>query len=80
MLPRQPLGELGIAPLQSFNDLQVIDNRTRGAIALSDGSPTDGAYVQQKVTCFFDDRLRAAETNHFGVEGNIGIGVFIQVL
>ena len=49
VLPCQPLGELGVASLQSLNDFQVIDDRARSSIALCDGSPTYRAHMQEKL-------------------------------
>src|SRR5207248_10635131 len=49
VLARQPLGELGVAPLECFDDLQVIDDRACRASVLRDGSPADRAHVQEQV-------------------------------
>jgi len=41
MLTGEPFGELHIAALESFDDLEVIDDRARGAVVLRDRGPSD---------------------------------------
>src|SRR5579864_5149657 len=80
VLASQPLGQLGVAPLERFDDLQMIDDAARGAIALRDGGATHGPYMQQQVARGVHDRLRAAQANHLRVKGDVGIRVLTQML
>ena len=57
VLPCQPLGQFGVAPLQRFDDLQVIDDGAGRAVALNNGCAADGAYVNEEVMGCIDDGL-----------------------
>ena len=61
VLAGQPLGQLGIALLQCFDDLQMVDDGARGPVALGDGRPPYGSHVKQQIAGRINDRLRAAE-------------------
>ncbi len=79
MLPGEPLGQLGIAPLERFDDLQVIDDRARGAVVLGDRGLADGAHMDEQVLGRVRDQLRAAQADDHLVEGDVGIGVLADV-
>src|ERR1700741_844115 len=49
MLAHQPLGELRVAVFQRLDDLHVIDDRSRGAIALGDRHPPDRAHMNEEI-------------------------------
>ena len=80
MLAYQAFGEFGVAPLERFDDLKMLDNGAGRAIALPDRRAANGAHVQQQVAGGIDDRLRASEADQLGVEGDVGVGILVQVL
>jgi len=59
MLAREPFGQLGVAPLQCFDDLQVIDDGSCGPVVLRDRRAANGAHVYEKIMRCVDDGLRA---------------------
>ena len=79
VLARQALGQFGIAPLQRFDDLQMIDDRAGRAIVLRDGRAPDGAHVNQQIAGRIDDGLRAPERNDRGMERDVRIGILAQM-
>ena len=80
MLAREALGELGVAPLERLDDLQVLDDRARGAIVLRDRGPADGAHVQEEIPGRLLDQPRASEADDHLMEGDVGVGILVDVL
>src|SRR6202012_5290190 len=76
----QLLGRFRVASFQGFDDLQMIDYGTRGAIALGDGGAADGAHMQQQILGGVEDGLRPAECDHGRMKCNVGVGVLVQML
>ena len=80
VLSGEPFGQLGVAPLQRFDNLQMIDDRTGRAVALYDRRAANGTHVNEKVPGRVDDGLRTAQGDDRRMECDIGIGIFIEML
>ena len=80
VLAREPLGQFGIALLERLDNLQVIDDRARRPIILHYGRAADRAHVGKQIACRIDDCLRAPERNDRGMERDVCIRVFAQML
>ena len=76
MLTSKTLCQLRVTPLQSFDDLQVIDDRARSSVALRNRCAANGAHVDQQIARRIDDGLRTAERDYRRMEGDVGIGIF----
>ena len=79
VLAGEELGQLGIALLESFNDLQMIDDGARGAIALRDCGSADRAHVEQEIFRRINDGLRAAQCDDRGVKGDICVRILAKM-
>ena len=80
VLTGEPLRQFGVAPFQGLDDPQMIDDRARRSVVLSDGRAANGAHVNQKIARRIDDGLRAAERDDRGMKGDVRVGVFAQML
>src|SRR6202035_3995996 len=80
VLSSELFGQLGVAPLQRFDDLQVIDDRAGSPVALYDRRAANRTHVNEEVARRIDDGLRAAEGDYRRMKCDIGIGILIEML
>src|SRR5258706_6119203 len=80
MLAREALGKFGIAPLQRLDDAQVVDDRTRRAVALRNRHPADRAHVNEDVLDRVEDDLRLRQLENRLVERDVRSGILRKVL
>ncbi len=79
VLAREPLRQLGVAFLQCFDNVQMIDNRAVRTVVLRDRCPAYGAHMDEEVTRRIDDGLGPAESDYRRVEGDIRVRIFAQM-
>ena len=80
VLPGEPLRQLRVAPLQRFDDFQMIDDGSRRTVALRNGCAADGAHVNEQIAGGIHDGLRPAERDYRRMKRYIGVGIFAQML
>ena len=80
VLPGEVFRQFRIAPLQSVDDFQVIDDGLGRAAVLRDGQPMNGAHVRKYIARRVADGLRPSQRNDGAVKRDIGIGVRAQTL
>ncbi len=80
VLPGQLFRQLGVAPLQRFDDLEMIDDRTGGTVVLYDRRTANGAHMNEKIARRIDDGLRTAQGDYRRMKCDVGIGILIQML
>src|ERR1700691_5917915 len=80
VLTGETLRQVGVAPFPGLDDAQMVDDRSRRSIVLSDGRAANGAHVYQKIPRRIDQGLRSAERNDRGVKGDVRVRVFAQML
>src|SRR5690348_15287324 len=57
VLAGEPFGELGVAPLERLDDLQMVDDRARRPVVLRNRGATDRAHVQEQIVGRVLDQL-----------------------
>ena len=80
MLADQPLGELGIAPLERLDDAHMIDDRARGAVALRNRHLADRADMDEQVFDGLPHQVGAGEPDDRLVERDVGLRILVDVL
>src|SRR5215207_3564142 len=79
MLAHQVLGALGIARLERLDDVHVIADRAVDAVVLADRGAADHAHVGEQVRRKPDQRLVAAELDDALVEGDVDLGIVVEL-
>src|ERR1700722_18863334 len=80
VLAREPLRQLGIALLERLDDAQMVDDRTRRAVALRDRHPANGPYVDEDVLDRIENDLRLRQLDNRLMERDVRVRVLGNVL
>src|SRR6266571_9472185 len=72
--------KLGVTLFERFDDRQMLRQRHRGAVDASDGQLAVAANVQQDIVGHVDQHRRLAERDQRLVKGDVGLGIFLDVI